>query len=486
MRRKNYISLIVIIFILTNIITTVSAIPSSTKTSKDSAVTDTDKTKDDDKNKTSESEKDTADELAEHAGAAILMDSSSGKILFSKNPDKKVYPASTTKIMTAILVLENTEDLSTVVTAQTKAIEEITREHSNMGILIGEELTIEQLLYGMLVYSANDAANVLAIHTAGGIDEFSVMMNEKAKELGCTGTNFSNPHGFHDDDHYTTAYDLALIAQYAMKNEKFREIVNTDIYVMPATNKYLLERNLTNTNHLVSTKRQNDYFYDKATGIKTGYTGEAGSCLVSSAKSGNTEFISVIMNCKNEAGVQGAYSFIESKELLEYGFENFKLIPLAKTDDIVSSSSVYESKNGMRVTLIPEKELSAMLPIDINTETDIKKTITYNSTKKPVAPIKKGDTLGVVKYEYQGEVLGEVKLLANNSVEKDHILAGIHLMVSIFTNPILIIVVIVLLLLIIKLRNDSKRRRNRRRQMINHLNSNTSEKRKDHFTRRRP
>ena len=191
------------------------------------------------------------------------------------------------------------------------------------------------------------------------------------------------------------------------------------------------------------------------------------------------------MNCKNEAGVEGAYSFIESKELLEYAFENYKLIPLAKTDDIVSSSSVYEAKNGMRVTLVPDKELSSMLPVDIDVETEIKKTITYKTSKKPVAPIKKGDILGVVKYEYQGEVLGEANLLANNSVDKDHILAGIHLVLKIITNPVLIIVFLILVFIIVRLRIDSNRRRRKRRQMMNYANSNVSEKRTEHFTRRR-
>lgn len=485
MRRKSYISLIVIIFILANIVISATAAPAQEAKKEDKTVTETEK--ETEKKDVDEGEEETSEEteLCKHAGSALLMDMNSGKILFEKNAGKKVFPASTTKIMTAILVLENAEDLSAVVTAQKDAIEPITREHSNMGILIGEELTVEQLLYGMLVYSANDAANVLGIHIAGGIDEFASMMNQKATELGCQNTHFTNPHGFHDDNHYTTAYDLALISQYAMKNEKFREIVATDTYQMDATNKYDETRYLTSTNHLISTKRQYDYYYKKATGIKTGYTGEAGSCLVASAKDGDTEFISVVMNCKNEAGVEGAYSFTESKELLEYAFENYKLIPLAKTDDIVSSSSVYEAKNGMRVTLVPDKELSAMLPVDIDVETEIKKTITYKTSKKPIAPIKKGDILGVVKYEYQGEVLGEVNLLANNTVEKDHILAGIHLVLKIITNPVLIIIFLILVFIIVRLRIDSNRRRRKRRQMMNYANSNVTEKRTEHFTRRR-
>ena len=180
-----------------------------------------------------------------NAQSAIMIDMKTGKVIYNKNADTKLYPASTTKILTAIIALEKCEDLSTVVTASHAAIDPITLEDSHMGILVGEQLTLEQLIYGMLVYSANDAANVLAIHIAGSLDAFAQMMNEKAQSLGASNSHFMNPHGFHDDEHYTTASDLAVIARYAMGNEKFREIVKTARYIIEPTNKYEETRYLT-------------------------------------------------------------------------------------------------------------------------------------------------------------------------------------------------------------------------------------------------
>lgn len=406
---------------------------------------------------------------APHAQSAVLADMQSGKILFSKNADTRVYPASTTKILTAILVLEN-DQLSDVVTASQEAIAPITNKHSHMGILVGEELTVEQLLYGMLVYSANDAANVLAVHTAGSLDAFVGMMNQKAAELGATGSHFANPHGFHEADHYTTAMDLFKIAQYAMRIDKFREIVKTDMYTIEPTNKYKEIRYLSSTNHLISRRRYANYYYDKAIGIKTGYTDEAGSCLVSAAVNGDTELISVVMNCANTTTVaNGAYSFVDSKGLLEYGFENFKHIDIASAGDIVSDSSVYEAKDGVRVALTVDNNVNYILPVDYNKD-EIETVISYND-KKISAPIAKGDVLGEVNYKYRGESIGTAKLVATNSVDKDYIIAAIHLIIKIVLNPVFLIVLAVFIILRIRAKRIQARRRRNRRSRLQHFDA---------------
>ncbi|MDY3928600.1 MAG: D-alanyl-D-alanine carboxypeptidase family protein [Clostridia bacterium] len=396
---------------------------------------------------------------APHAEAVFLTDLKSDKVLYERNSDERLYPASTTKIMTAILTLENA-DLTQTVTAQSEAIAPITNKHSHMGILVGEELTVEQLLYGLLVYSANDAANVLAVHIAGSIDTFAQMMNDKAAELGATGTHFVNPHGFHDDNHYTTAHDLAVMAKYAMQNEKFREIVKTDMYIIEPTNKYHETRYLSNTNHLVSRKRQANYFYSKAIGIKTGYTDEAGSCLVAAAEDGDTQLLSVVMKCRNSSLPNSAYSFCESKDLLEYGFENFKYITIASDKDIVKDSKVYEAKKNARVALTPQNDVSSLLPVTIDKEKDIEPVFVLN--EKIAAPIAKGDVLGTVSYKYQGEVVGTANLVAANDVEKDMITASIHLVIKIITNPIFIIIAVIILFLYFYTKR--KRRINRRKR----------------------
>ena len=423
------------------------------------------------------------DSPAPHAYSAILVDMKSGKVLFSKKETEKLYPASTTKILTAILTLENA-NLDDVVVAQREAIEPITNKHSHMGILIGEELTVRQLLYGMLVYSANDAANVLAVHISGSIEAFAEMMNNKAAELGAVNSHFVNPHGFHDDNHYTTAQDLSIISLYAMKNETFREIVKTDMYTIDPTNKYKEIRYLSNTNHLVSNRRRYEYVYKKATGIKTGFTDEAGSCLVSSAVDGDTELLAVVMKCKNTTMVNnGSYSFVDSKNLLEYGFDNFKYITIIPNGDIVSDSGVYEAKNDVRVALTPEVDISALLPIDVKME-EIEKNTVLN--EKIAAPIEKGDILGTVTCVYKGEIIGTSNLVATNSVQKDYIAATIHLIVKIITHPIVLILIIVIAFVMIRARIIRERKKRMRRSRLQHVDNGYEHRApRDKYQRRR-
>ena len=404
---------------------------------------------------------------APHAEAALLIDMKSGKVLYSKNENQKMYPASITKIMTAILTLESGIDFSEIVTASEEAISPITNKHSHMGILVGENLTIENLIYGMLVYSANDAANVLAVRVGGSLDGFVQMMNDKAIELGAINTHFANPHGFHDDNHYTTASDIATIARYAMQNEIFREIVKTDMYTMEATNKYKETRYLSSTNHLISRRRQANYYYKKAIGIKTGFTDESGYCLASAAVDGDTELLSVVLNCHNIADDEsGMFSFIDTKNLFEYGFNNFKYIVVAPTGTVVADSSVYEAKKNIRVTLTPKEDIGNILPIDVDMN-DVKGESVIN--EKIAAPIAKGDELGTIKYTYRGELIGESALIAVNDVEKDYIVAAIHLVIKILTHPIFIAFVLLILYLRFTANRRRKRRRKNRRNKLKHV-----------------
>lgn len=404
---------------------------------------------------------------APHAEAAILTEMKTGKVLYSKNENSRMYPASITKIMTAVLTLESGQDFETVVTATPEAINPITNQHSHMGILVGENLTIENLIYGMLVHSANDAANVLAVTVGGSLDNFVQMMNDKAAELGMTGTHYANAHGFHDDSHYTTAADIALLSRYAMQNEKFREIVKTDIYTIEPTNKYKETRYLSSTNHLISKRRQAGYFYDKAIGIKTGYTDEAGYCLTAAAADGDTELLSVVLNCHSiDPDENGLYSFIDSKNLLEYGFNNFKYITIAKKGAIVADSPVYEAKGSIRVTLTPEKDISNILPSDIDMK-DVKAETALD--EKIAAPIKKGDVLGTISYTYKGEEIGKASIVANNDVDKDYIAAVIHTVIKTITNPFVIIILILFFWFLFSSKSKQKKRRKNRRSRMKHI-----------------
>lgn len=211
----------------------------------------------------------------------LLMDAETGSVLYEKGGRQRAYPASTTKIMTCILTLEKCKDLNEVVTIGT-----VTSRGSVMGIKEGEHIKLKDLLYGLMLFSGNDAAEAIANHVAGSKDAFVNMMNEKARKLGMTETHFVNPNGLHDEKHYSSAYDLAILSRYAMQNETFRGIVSTGTYTSEATDKNPDGYELFNSNRLVHKvkEEEKDYTYRYITGIKTGNTIEAGYCIVASAK----------------------------------------------------------------------------------------------------------------------------------------------------------------------------------------------------------
>jgi len=259
--------------------------------------------------------------------AAVLMDARSGQVLYAKNPHQRMYPASTTKILTALLALEkgNLDDLVTVP-------EEACRTGgSAIGLQAGERLTLRDLLYALLLASANDAAVTIADYLAGSVESFAGMMNEKASSLGAADSHFTNPHGLPDPDHYTSAYDLALIARCAMQKPVFREIVKTRLKEISRPeadrSKGPPQEHLWNHNRLLER-------YPGANGIKTGYTVEAGQCLVASAQKEERELIAVVLNCQGEA------VFEDAKKLLEYGFAHFSPVLVVKQGEKVATVEV--------------------------------------------------------------------------------------------------------------------------------------------------
>lgn len=349
--------------------------------------------------------------------AALLMDASSGKVLYEKNMNEKRYPASLTKVMTAIVVLENC-NLSDIATVSYDSVMSLSSGYVTANLQIGEELTVEQLLYVLMVGSSNDAAIVLAEHVSGSIEEFAKLMNEKAKELGCTSTNFVNPNGVHDENHYSTAYDLALISKYAMKNETFRNIVSTTSFKLPVTNKYDRDdRFFTTTNSLLivnNNNRADNYYYKYANGIKTGFTTPAGNCLIASANKGNLELITVILGSgQTDDGLSQRY--IDTKTLFDYGYETYILREVIKAGGVVQTTNI---SNATRDT----KKLDAVVSKDIHVlikqkdkNSALLPEVKLNDNLK--APIKKGDIIGRVSYTVEGITYSE-DLVANSDVKK--------------------------------------------------------------------
>ena len=242
------------------------------------------------------------------AKAALLVDANTGRMVYGKNEHEELYPASLTKIMTALLTLEAVDGgqltMDQQITATESALEGLAADGSTAGIQAGEVLTVEQLLECMLIVSANEACNILAEQVSGSVDAFVDAMNAKAEALGCEGTHFVNATGLHDSQHYTTAWDLYLITKEAMKHEDFMRICDTARATIPATN-LSEERNLYTTNYLIDTWRSLGYIYSNAHGIKTGSTDEAGHCLVSSATEGSLSFISVALGGPRETLADG-------------------------------------------------------------------------------------------------------------------------------------------------------------------------------------
>lgn len=343
------------------------------------------------------------------APSAILIDSETGRVLYEKNADTKQYPASTTKVMTGLLAAEY-GNLDEKVTASANVVK-IERGSSQIYVIPGEILTMRQLLYAMMLESANDAAIAIAEKISGNVDEFAKAMNEKAKSLGAVNTHFVNPNGLHNDNHYTTARDLALIARAGMKNPVFREVVGTFHYEIPATNKQEARPYITNSNKLIWTVN-NKYKYEPAIGIKTGYTSMSQHCLVGGAKKDNMELIAVVL----ADGKDFVYS--DTIALFEYGFANFKNLELLKQNMIVTTVSI---KNGDRkLNLLSTEDYSLIgKPDEISA---IEKTKVIKLTEGIKAPVKKGDIIGTVSFTVDGKEQKSVNLIAEEDVQSTRII----------------------------------------------------------------
>lgn len=344
------------------------------------------------------------------AEGIFLLDNRTNKVIYSKSENKKMYPASTTKILTAIIVLENC-NLNDVVTASYNAVMSIPDGYSTANIQIGEELTIEQLVELLLVYSANDAANVLAEYVGGSIDSFVSMMNTKLNELNLTDSHFTNAFGMQDENHYTTAHDLAFIMKYCLKNDTFRKIAGQASCAIPATNKSGT-RTYTSTNELLIPGTSHYYSY-LATG-KTGFTTQAKECLVSSAYRDNLELICVVLGSNDR--------FADTRNLYEYAYSNYSIKNVVNEKDVVTNITVTNaSKDTKNLDLL----VNETVPVLINNSESISEIIPEITLNENIsAPIEEGTVLGKVKYSVNG-VEYTTDLIASHSVKKSEILTYI-------------------------------------------------------------
>lgn len=358
------------------------------------------------------------------AKAALLVDKDTGTILYGKNEHDELYPASLTKIMTALLTLEAVDQgklkLDQELTASASALNGLAADGSSAGIQVGETMSVESYLKCMLVVSANEACDVLAEAVSGSVDAFVDAMNAKAKELGCEDTHFANPNGLHDSQHYTSAWDLYLITTAALKYPEFMTICDMGVAEIPATN-LSDTRRLHTTNYLLSNWRANGYLYSDAHGIKTGSTSEAGHCLVSSATQGSRTLISVVLGAERIVGADGVadvQSFSETKRLFQWGFANFSTQKVLSDLDMLADVPVSLSKIDS-VAVHPADQVDLVLPNDVKPEDLDRKLVLPESVN---APVTAGQELGSVELSHNGTVYTSVPLVALNDVEASKLL----------------------------------------------------------------
>ena len=395
----------------------------------------------------------TVESMYIQAKAAILVDDDYGEILYEQNAHEKNYPASITKVMTTLLVLEAVDRgeaaLTDIVTVGDEVNLGIGEGGSGVGLQEGEQLSLEDLLYCALTASANEACNALAQYLCGDVATFVERMNQRAAELGMENTHFTNTHGYHDENHYTTAYDIYLMCHEAMQNPTFRTIVSSVGHEVPATN-MSEARSLHETNALVSTWRITGYWYQYATGIKTGSTPEAGYCLASSATKGDRHLIAVVLgaeNPKNADGSTNRLQFSESTRLLEMGFNDFsRQTILDETDRDFPEVAVTLSSGADYVTVQPSGALEATLPNDIVMENFERKV---DLPAEVEAPVEAGEKLGTVTLTYDGQEYGTLDLVATASVERSELLYRLDRIQRFFDQLWVKIVLAVLAVLIV-------------------------------------
>lgn len=386
----------------------------------------------------------------------LLVDATTGNTVYAKNENDRAYPASLTKVMTVMLAVEAIENgkvaLTDNVTAGKDIKADLSDDGSSSGIVPGETMTLENLLYCAMLSSANEACNIIAEYIGGDIKTFVGMMNSRAAELGCTGTHFSNAHGLPDKNHYTTASDFAKISLAAISHPLFAKICDTVTKTVPATN-VAKERTLQNTNGLINVNSElyPGYLYQYAAGIKTGHTTDAGYCLASTATKDGVKLLCIVLGGKevDTSGKPQFSNFLDSILLYNWAFSNFSYRNILQTTDLVKDIPVKMGKNADFVTVHPETAVRALLPNDEDNSTFEQKITIYSEDKKTdlVAPVQAGTALGEITIERNGVVYGTSKLVASTSIDLSYSQFIKAKIANTFKNPLVIIFILLVLAL---------------------------------------
>lgn len=396
-------------------------------------------------------------DITAKSGMLISMDT--GEILFEKNIDKKVYPASITKIMTAVIILESGKYKPKAHITMTQEILDMVLGTGSAvsNLRAGEKITHKDLMYLVVMSSFGDCTYLAAQYFGGSVENFVDLMNQKAKELGLKGTKYQNPVGLHDENNYTTVRDIQKLTEYALKKKVFKEICETSRYTMPATN-MSGQRTLTSTNELQNAN--SSFYYQYAKGVKTGFTDEAGRCLVSTASYNGYNYMCIVMGCPP----YDKKHFTESTQLYRWAFNSFSFKEVANSTEPVIEMPVELSMDTDYVHLYFKEPFISVLPNEADGSTIVtNKKLKYESVE---APVKKGDVLGTAEIIYAEQVIGTVDLVAGEDVEPSTILIAVKHIKNFFSSSYMkilyiaiVLVIIIFIILCIRLNMAAIRRR---------------------------
>ena len=348
-----------------------------------------------------------------NVGSAILYEVNTDTLLFASNPDQSMDPSSLAKLVTAMVAIEQA-DLNAIVVADELTLSTLPWDAVSSGIQPGEEIALLDLLYCMLVGSGNDAAAVIAAHMDGTMDKFAQRMNDFMVSIGCTGSNFTNPHGLYDSDQYTTARDIAKLMAHASKNETFMKLIGTKDYTVAPTN-LKGERNLSTNNYLINRSVMSLYYDSRVTGGRTGVANDGSRCLAATAKQGTMNLVSVVMGCKNVYGAGGTIStfggFPETTSLLDKGFQGMRAVQILFPGQVLKQYPLANGDGNLYIGVLDSYK--AVLPSGVNTE-DLR--FVFQETGVLAAPIEKNAPFGTLNIYYGSTCLVSAPLYTLNKV----------------------------------------------------------------------
>lgn len=380
-----------------------------------------------------------------YAKSVYMVNLETGTVVFEKDPTLPVFPASVTKLMTALVAVEQVSDLSKTVSVYPQVVDDLSGTGAaTAGLLPGEQVTMEQLLYCLLVPSSCDAANAIAIAVCGSIEEYVTLMNQKAAALGMTGTHYTNAHGLHDDAQVTTAYDLFLLAGEVIKHELLTTICATYSYTLPATN-YSEARTYETTNFMINPT--SSWYYKRVQGLKTGYTDAAGRNLVSLAEKDGQRYITVVMGCPAETlhGYQVHHEFDDTDMLLRWAYTDLEYQTVVEATKPIGEVKVTLCAETDYVIAVPAEAFSAIVPKE---STDSILIEPHLDASQLEAPVEKGTVLGTATVRCAGEEIGTIQLVAQESCERSTFLLIKDRILRVITSTPFLVILVVLLLLV--------------------------------------